>query len=217
MQARLWKARLCPATAVAQRESPCPLGWRTGAAARAKARRSRPGRVWQSRADRSSSVRPDGRACCGVRCTGRRRRRRRRRRSARVEPDPGVWMRRKRRSKRERSVTVTLVRQVRARATAPRCRGARQVARGPAGAQKSPAAISIPSNAPHAVPCVGAPASAMFVAPSGSATKERATGKQRPSICPSAPPSPDSRKSAGWQPPRPWAVNFASAHTSTGS
>ncbi len=41
------KARLCPAAAAARRESPCPLRWRTGAAARAKARLSRPG-GWQS-------------------------------------------------------------------------------------------------------------------------------------------------------------------------
>ncbi len=39
------KARLCPAAAAARRESPCPLGWRTGAAARAKARLSRPAGV----------------------------------------------------------------------------------------------------------------------------------------------------------------------------
>ena len=135
---------------------------------------------------------------------------------------------------RERAVTDTVARQVRARATAPRSRGARQVARCPTGAKRAWWASAqikrralatatvqythkkiprghffYPKQPPPRRPCVGAPASAMSVAPSGSATKERATGKQLPSICPSAPPSPDSPKSAGWQPPGAWAANFA--------
>ncbi len=124
-----------------------------------------------------------------------------------------------------------MARQARARGTATRSRGARQVARGPTGAKRSWWASAqikrrvfatatvqythkkiprghffYPKQPPPRRPCVGAPASARSVAPSGSATKERATGRQLPSMCPSAPPSPKSPKSAGSQPPGAWAV-----------
>ncbi len=183
-------------------------------------------------------MRPDGCACCGVRCSGRRQRRRRRAVRSGWDRTRGAGL------GASAGRRARAIRHGHGGATATRSRGARQVARGPTGAKRSWWASAqikrralatatvqykhkkiprghffYPMQPPPRRPCVGAPASAMSVAPSGSATKERATGRQLPSTCPSAPPSPDSPKSAGWQlePPGAWAANFASAYTSTGS